>query len=356
MADLEMRQFGFRAARPTVGSDNKLSGRAAPFNSKTLIGTEQRGFREWINPKAFNKTIQDGDQVLLDNHDPKRPLARRSAGSLELHAGAQGLDWRAVASNTSYASDVLENVKAGNYGGCSFTFAVVEERWDENTPDGIPERELVELKCREISIVTFPAYKDTDVYARSVDIGLESRSTFWAPLMEGEIELEERADGSPKPYGDVKYADPKNGKYPIDTEAHARAAWAYINMPKNAAKYPLNGVTVSEVKSRIMAALKHFGIHISEGSNDEPLEPEERSFEFEELRLVVPIAAFDDEQWAAVQDEFRWWKQIQIQHRLYGEPDESTRDCTDEEQALLLKRHEEKMLARFESRKASFDK
>ena len=69
-----------------------------------------------------------------------------------------------------------------------------------------------------------------------------------------------------KPYGDVKYADPKNGKYPIDTEAHAKAAWSYINQEKNAAMYPMNGVTLSEVKKRIMAACRHFGIEISEDS------------------------------------------------------------------------------------------
>jgi HK97 family phage prohead protease len=69
------------------------------------------------------------------------------------------------------------------------------------------------------------------------------------------------------PYGDVTYADPKNGKYPIDTEAHARAAWSYVNMPKNAAMYPMNGVTLSEVKDRIMAACKKFGIDVSDGSD-----------------------------------------------------------------------------------------
>lgn len=66
-----------------------------------------------------------------------------------------------------------------------------------------------------------------------------------------------------KPYGDVKYADPKNGKYPIDTEKHVRAAWAYINVPENAAKYPLNGVTVSQVKARIRAAMKKLGISVA---------------------------------------------------------------------------------------------
>lgn len=83
-----------------------------------------------------------------------------------------------------------------------------------------------------------------------------------------------------KPYGNVAYADPKNGKYPIDTAAHAKAAWSYINMPKNAAKYPLNGVTLSSVKARIMAACKKFGIDVSEG-NSAPADGEYRTVPFD---------------------------------------------------------------------------
>lgn len=70
----------------------------------------------------------------------------------------------------------------------------------------------------------------------------------------------------PKPYGNVAYADPKNGKYPIDTAAHAKAALSYISMPKNAAKYPLNGVTLGSVKARIIAACKKFGITVSQSN------------------------------------------------------------------------------------------
>lgn len=70
-----------------------------------------------------------------------------------------------------------------------------------------------------------------------------------------------------KPYGNVTYADPKNGKYPIDTEERCRAAWGYINHPKDAAKYPLNGVTLASVKSRIEAACKKFGIDISDSAS-----------------------------------------------------------------------------------------
>jgi HK97 family phage prohead protease len=84
--------------------------------------------------------------------------------------------------------------------------------------------------------------------------------------MAAETDLGERAP-APRPYGNVTYADPKNGKYPIDTAAHAKAAWAYINQPDNAAKYPLNGVTLAEVKNRIMAACRKFGIDISQGNS-----------------------------------------------------------------------------------------
>jgi len=33
----------------------------------------------------------------------------------------------------------------------------------------------------------------------------------------------------------VKFADPANGKYPIDSPGHSKAVWAYIHQPENAA-------------------------------------------------------------------------------------------------------------------------
>ncbi|HEY2060041.1 MAG TPA: DUF6582 domain-containing protein [Amycolatopsis sp.] len=92
-----------------------------------------------------------------------------------------------------------------------------------------------------------------------------------------------------KPYGDVRYADPKNGKYPIDTEAHARAAWSYINQEKNAGQYPMNGVTLSEVKDRIMAACKKFGIDVSDGDSSSGASRSElfRSYPLEDAHIVT---------------------------------------------------------------------
>lgn len=67
-------------------------------------------------------------------------------------------------------------------------------------------------------------------------------------------------DTPPKGYPSEreKYADPKNFKYPLDTEAHVRAAWSYIHMPKNAAKY--SSGEVASMKGRIRAAAEKHGI------------------------------------------------------------------------------------------------
>lgn len=56
-------------------------------------------------------------------------------------------------------------------------------------------------------------------------------------------------------YGDnADFADPKNKKYPLDSVKHIRAAWAYINMPKNAKKY--DAKDLKTIKARIVAAWK----------------------------------------------------------------------------------------------------
>ena len=70
--------------------------------------------------------------------------------------------------------------------------------------------------------------------------------------------IAERKDVNPKEgehaYGDVKFADPVNKKYPIDTPEHIRAAWDYINKGDNASKY--DPKDVSAIKSRIESAWK----------------------------------------------------------------------------------------------------
>lgn len=77
--------------------------------------------------------------------------------------------------------------------------------------------------------------------------------------------MEAVAEAATAPYGDVAYADTglrKDGKkrYPIDTKAHARAAWSYINREKDAAFYSAS--QLKTIKNKIKAALKKFGVTV----------------------------------------------------------------------------------------------
>ncbi len=58
--------------------------------------------------------------------------------------------------------------------------------------------------------------------------------------------------------GSLKFADPTNNKYPIDTEEHVRAAWAYINKQTNADEY--SAKDVQEIKNRIKQAGEKYDI------------------------------------------------------------------------------------------------
>jgi hypothetical protein len=97
-----------------------------------------------------------------------------------------------------------------------------------------------------------------------------------------------------KPYGDVAYADPgyqedKKKRYPIDTEAHARAAWSYINKAGNASAY--SSENLAKVKARIRAACKKFGIEISDEDSSESKAAAAAAVQDEEYQIEGPIAA-----------------------------------------------------------------
>jgi uncharacterized protein len=157
----------------TQAEDGKLSGVAIRFNSATQIGDPEWGFREEFAPGSFTKTLQERDVVLLDNHDSAKPIARKSAGTLRTDQTDNELRWDADPVDTSYARDAAANIKAGNYGGCSVGFRAVKEDWldDDGNPSDATSgtrRVVREAELPEFSVVTFPAYGDTEVSARDM--------------------------------------------------------------------------------------------------------------------------------------------------------------------------------------------
>lgn len=95
-----------------------------------------------------------------------------------------------------------------------------------------------------------------------------------------------------EPYGDVKYADMgyRDGtkRYPIDTEEHCRAAWAYINMPKNAAKY--DAKELKAIKARIIKAGKEYGVEFHDANAEMAAESVSLGDPAVLLASVAPLA------------------------------------------------------------------
>lgn len=181
-----------------------------------------------------------------DVEDPASEAAEANDNEKMMHAG---VSMNAVG-HATYGSVVLGHVrphKAGGYVGVH--------------PSGLVTSKVPTRAKAAMALLNLHQYvpKDTKNQVKHV--------TLSGNPLDQVLSLAGNAPGNgKKPYGNVTYADPKNGKYPIDNEAHVRAAWAYISKPKNASVYPLNGVTLNSVKSRIKAAAAKLGIEIADDS------------------------------------------------------------------------------------------
>ena len=143
-----------------------ISGYAAVFNSKTSIGDF---FEEVIAPGAFARTIsENGDIRALFNHNWDHVLGRTKNGTLKVEEDTRGLKFEVELPNTSLARDLAESMRRGDINQCSFGFWATGEAWDYSVEPAV--RTLNEVELYEISVVSIPAYEDTEVSLRSKEI------------------------------------------------------------------------------------------------------------------------------------------------------------------------------------------
>jgi HK97 family phage prohead protease len=127
------------------------------------------GFRERILPGAAAKTISESDIRALFNHDPNFVIGRTRAGTLELSDTPKGVAMSASPPATSWASDLLISMRRKDIDQMSFAFTAIRDEWREPKKDGeLFERDIAELRMYDVSVVTFPAYVQTDAQVRSV--------------------------------------------------------------------------------------------------------------------------------------------------------------------------------------------
>jgi HK97 family phage prohead protease len=149
--------------------DRTISGYASVFNSES----EDLGFRETIAPGAFKRSLSKpgADFWLLWGHDHLEPLARTSAGTLDLREDHKGLKVSAELVDTTTGRDVHALVKAGLVRSMSFGFYVKADQWE--TRNGVDHRLVTEAELIEVSVVPVPAYESTEVSVRASQATLD---------------------------------------------------------------------------------------------------------------------------------------------------------------------------------------
>ena len=152
------------------GDKKHILGVAAVVERETDLGW----FREKIARGAFDDVLNQ-DTVALFNHDSNLPLARTTANKeakLHLFIDENGhLAYSYPPPKTSIGADLTENIRNKVVKHSSFAFTIGEEKWEfaskENGLDKDVRTILKIDRLYDVSPVTYPAYLDTTVAARS---------------------------------------------------------------------------------------------------------------------------------------------------------------------------------------------
>lgn len=173
----KMRQlrgvFSEFQTRTEETGDLYISGYFAVFNSDYEVWS---GATESIAETAFDGALADDIRCLI-NHETRLVLGRTKSGTLILKTDSRGL-WGEVKINPNDqdAINLYERVKRGDVDQCSFGFEILDEEF-EDRGDSV-HWTIKKVKLYEVSVVTFPAYTDTNVSARKLELEEIKRRSF----------------------------------------------------------------------------------------------------------------------------------------------------------------------------------
>lgn len=153
MENLEIRQL-----QQVANKDRIVEGYALKFGTPS---ENLGGFIETIDKRALDGVDLSDVRCFVD-HDPTKILGRTKSETLTLEVDDVGLKFRCLLPNTTLGNDTLELVTRGDVSQCSFGFTVADDFW---TRGGQVEHRTIKQIGRmfEISLVSIPAYNDTDV-------------------------------------------------------------------------------------------------------------------------------------------------------------------------------------------------
>lgn len=174
-----------RSDDEAAADGRSLTGYAAVFGQPTEIDSWEGRFTETIRKGAFRKSIRETTPVMQFDHGRHPLIGSIPIGAITaLREDDEGLFAEARLSDNWLIQPVRDAIAEGSVSGMSFRFEVVREQWrdvngkvvrPEEVPDllwmpgdrGPLQRELIELKVRELGPVVFPAYAGTSVGVRA---------------------------------------------------------------------------------------------------------------------------------------------------------------------------------------------
>ena len=178
-----------------------------------VLGATKK-FREKIAKGAFTKALRNKtrDIDFLAEHDNEKILASTRNGTLKLYEDDVGLYMEAVIAPTSWGQDYYTLIKEGLINSMSFGFRALKDSWEY--VDGIAIRTVHELELYEVSVVKDPAYSQSNIQARGIDLikdieipnlkeeerydmkKIETRTNEFEKILRGEVRsLNTTADG-----------------------------------------------------------------------------------------------------------------------------------------------------------------
>ena len=184
--DLEIRQGE---------SGRSLRGRF-PYGSRATVRDRGRVRKETFGPRAFRFAVEDGEREvhLLSGHSYDRPLATKRGGTLKLEDRDDALIFEAMlpeeAQQPSWMRDTILALQGGLVGGISPGFRVppasavpdAERLIPEPGNPGVQIRQINQAVLHELSLVTRPAYPETDVDLRAEQLDPD-RIRRWRPWL-----------------------------------------------------------------------------------------------------------------------------------------------------------------------------
>lgn len=160
--DAERRMLSEGLEVREEGQDQYFEGYAFKYGAIADLG----GFTEEIATGAADEVMNDDVRGLF-NHDPNILLGRNGK-TMTLSNDAIGLKYRIKYNpNDPDHVRIMEKVKRGDVSQSSFAFRTKEDKWEKR--NGKDHRTLLKFKrLIDVSPVTYPAYPDATVGARSL--------------------------------------------------------------------------------------------------------------------------------------------------------------------------------------------